>query len=515
MCKVNAHRVHELDYSLRCGYNSLEERRQLVLKGSVSRRRSMEKNMKPFNKLTKEEITRELAAREVYEGETKKDQEKLLAEELHGIQRVPALLYNAPNQTMESINCQNYEILPFEPLHDIGKHIENVFVELPSHLTKDEEKPMLDVIEVSLNGKDTKRTFDYRCSLIQVAQHTRGKINPKAQALLDTLVEIQAIAYSSDEKRTPRQVLRFHNLAWYHATLCKEVIEFKLNKLTCRKFYGNYFHNITSHAPLQNRIISGRSSNVEEQERIFNTLKNICRATSSYHPGQIIGNIFVRLQAEQQLKANQADVSKQQKHVSKLASALPPFGNSKFSTSFLIEHSSSWQAHLEKISDYILPGKGVWWNKSDEGCMEFFDAEGNAEHQPNGPEVHHYRSTTFQAEEKNLDECWQSCLNKQVPLPLHVLRIPDQNGNMVIVDGAVTETNLVDSTKNTYPVPDKNIVEGSCTSDNDSTENVVSFSIICNDELQLEDDCPNNKGEYKNSNRNNHPYQNINLGTQC
>ena len=142
-----------------------------------------------------------------------------IIEELHGIQRVPPLVFYTLNNGLESINYQNYEILPFEPLHDIGRHIENIFEELPHHLEKDQAKPILDVLDVSLNGKDTKRTFDYRCPLVQVSLHTRGKIPCKAQHLLDTLVGIQQIVYASEETRTQRQVLRFHNLTWLHGIL--------------------------------------------------------------------------------------------------------------------------------------------------------------------------------------------------------------------------------------------------------------------------------------------------------
>ena len=87
----------------------------------------------------------------IYEGETRKEKEKLLVEEMSGVQRVPALLYTAPMATLKSINCQDYEVLPFEPLG------------------------------------------------------------------------------------------------------------LKLKKLTIRKFYDSYFHNITSHAPVQTRLVSGRS----------------------------------------------------------------------------------------------------------------------------------------------------------------------------------------------------------------------------------------------------------------
>jgi hypothetical protein len=35
------------------------------------------------------------------------------------------------------------------------------------------------------------------------------------QQLLTTLVEIQRIAYSSESERTPKSVLRLHNMTWY------------------------------------------------------------------------------------------------------------------------------------------------------------------------------------------------------------------------------------------------------------------------------------------------------------
>ena len=177
--------------------------------------------------------------------------EDLLKEELHGVQRVPALLFTTPDQTLESINCASYENLSFEPLHDIGKHIENLLTELPNHLPTSEASKLKAVLELSIGGKETKRTVDYRCALIMVSNQVRGFVNTTVQLLLNTLVEIQEIAYSSDAQRTPRSVLRLHNLTWYHGMLCRSVIGFSLKQMTTRKFYGNYFHNITSHAPFR------------------------------------------------------------------------------------------------------------------------------------------------------------------------------------------------------------------------------------------------------------------------
>ena len=135
-------------------------------------------------------------------------------------------------------------------------------------------------------------------------------------------------------------------------------IGFQLKKITCRKLFGNYIHNIhvTSHAAMQNPIINSRSSNVEEQERVFNTIKNITKSTSSNHPNQLNGDILVRMQAEGKLKDYQSVELNQLKQVTKLANALPSFGNSIFCHAFFVKHSKSWQAYLENIGDYLFHG---------------------------------------------------------------------------------------------------------------------------------------------------------------
>ena len=115
-CGVKAQQAYDLDICFSCHYMSLAARQQLVLSGPLGRKTSLAKASKPFQNMKKEELIKELNARRIYEGETKKELEKLLAEELHGVQRVPALLYTNPTSTMESINCGKYEVLSFEPI---------------------------------------------------------------------------------------------------------------------------------------------------------------------------------------------------------------------------------------------------------------------------------------------------------------------------------------------------------------------------------------------------------------
>ena len=97
-----------------------------------------------------------------------------------------------------------------------------------------EEATMVnETVELCLGAKETKRCFDYRCALIMVTNRVIGKICQGAQMLLQTVFEIQSIAYSRDESRSPRSILRFHNLTWLHVFICWEVIGYHTKQMSC------------------------------------------------------------------------------------------------------------------------------------------------------------------------------------------------------------------------------------------------------------------------------------------
>jgi hypothetical protein len=55
-------------------------------------------------------------------------------------------------------------------------------------------------------------------------------------------------------------------------------------------------------------------------------------------------------------------------------------------------------------------------------------------HPTKGPTLHHFRSSNFKAEENYLKKCWELCLEKQTPMPIKVLRIENDEGNMVVLN---------------------------------------------------------------------------------
>ena len=136
------------------------------------------------------------------------------------------------------------------------------------------------------------------------------------------------------------------------------------------------------------------------------------------------------MQAEEKLGRSENCVEKQQSHVSRLAHSLPPQKNTKIPKTLIKKYSSSWQAHLERISDFLLPGEGVWWSQDDE-FVEFFDACGEAEFREEGPPLHHFRSSTLKNEDQCLKRCWQQCLEREVVIPTHIIRDESQDGKVM------------------------------------------------------------------------------------
>ena len=224
--------------------------------------------------------------------------------------------------------------------------------------------------------------------------------------------------------------------------ILKEVIG-NPNSLTARNLYGRYWHSITVHAAKQSRIISLKSTNTEEEERHFNTLQGVTKLTNR-RPGNIITPSLVRLQAEQKLAESRSatsPVKMQESQISKYHSTLTPFPNTVIPNRYIIRNLKEYQAHLESISDFIACGEGEWWHQVLSG-VEFYDGPDEANNRPQGPTLHHFRSSTLQLEEQHLKENWERCLSDDnITIPHRIIRIYNQRGDCT----RVMHTNFLDT----------------------------------------------------------------------
>jgi len=125
--------------------------------------------------------------------------------------------------------------------------------------------------------------------------------------------------------------------------------------------FGRYFHSLTCHAPLLYRIICLRSLNTEMQERMFGQCKAITRSTSNQHSDHVIPNIMIRIQEAQKAHSSTlANLKAQESEVHKLALVLGPKKNTIIPKAWITHSAVPYQAHLERISDFLTAGPGKW-----------------------------------------------------------------------------------------------------------------------------------------------------------
>ncbi|KAI8511919.1 AP-5 complex subunit zeta-1 [Branchiostoma belcheri] len=296
-CGAPIERFCDLGFCMRRPVKSMEDRRLLV--GSLPAGRKG--GIAPFNSLKKQDLIRNLGATNIdFDLECNKPGlEKQLREHLAGVSNVPALQYGDQHRTVDELNLGQYEIAPCEALHNSKEHIKNILEELPNHLCGKDKAAMKEVAAM-FQGKEMQRGVDYRKHLLTVTVKMATQDgNPKAIALLESLCNITHILYLGEQDRTNQQILRLANQTYLHGILVREVIGTETKSITKRKLYGQYWHSLTTHAPMLYRIVNLKSVNAENQERMFDSLKGILGQTSSRRPSEVVGMGVLRLQAEQ------------------------------------------------------------------------------------------------------------------------------------------------------------------------------------------------------------------------
>ena len=118
-CGARTDRMDDIAYTFRC------------VKLSIAERQSFQ--AQPLDKLLIKDLQKELRARDSdVQGKLKPILEKEFEELRLGINNFPAILQDNPQASLSSINLQQYEISPSEPLHDLKGHLSNVIDESPT-----------------------------------------------------------------------------------------------------------------------------------------------------------------------------------------------------------------------------------------------------------------------------------------------------------------------------------------------------------------------------------------------
>ena len=173
--------------------------------------------------------------------------------------------------------------------------------------------------------------------------------------ILRTAVDLSHLLYSRDYNRTPKTALALHNTSFIHGMLCINAFSRTGNT----KSFGRYFHSLTTHSAILYHIVSLFSLNTEDEDRMFGQAKSITKSTSNNHPNYVIENIIQRVQIEGECEYKEQNKI-EESDIHKLSAAFGRRKNTIFSTTFMDEQALQYQAHLERIGDFLLPGEGVW-----------------------------------------------------------------------------------------------------------------------------------------------------------
>ena len=237
--------------------------------------------------------------------------------------------------------------------------------------------------------------------------------------------------------------------------MCLEVVKTP-NKMTARKFFGNHFHSLVTHAPITYRLLCLRSVIPEEEERSFGELRSISKNTSNRQASQVVDNAVLRFNAQQKYSEKINTFARQESAISQQAKLLNKRINTSFPIVSIMKNPHKFQAHLQRISDFLLCGENVWWTL-DQSSVIFLDVDSVTTTASIRPHMFFSRSSSIQDVQNYIDACWSSCLEKisqnKLEIPLHKIKIYEEEKCLKIIHTDVFECSEDDDTslKGNFP----------------------------------------------------------------
>ena len=201
---IEAASTKNITLSLKQPLLSLQDTVSKALMSSGAYSRIVKGNIKLFSKLSKTELVEELLQPRIRFTcqSTTKELQGLLDCEMHGIQRLPVVLFIDYVLTLKDINLENYEILKNKPLHNVSNQIKNLYEEMPNHVPKDMRSSFKKITTASFNGKEAKKGADHREHLEYVCKWLMNILPDYFNTTIFlSMLEIQGILYSPDKNR--------------------------------------------------------------------------------------------------------------------------------------------------------------------------------------------------------------------------------------------------------------------------------------------------------------------------
>ncbi|XP_019624951.1 PREDICTED: uncharacterized protein LOC109470439 [Branchiostoma belcheri] len=399
--------------------SNIKDRQDFIMESPVTSNKASLTVPHPF-KMTKEEMIDELTYRGTITYHDAEDMNKTnlnvhLKHTLHGVKRIPTLLYGCPNASVEDLNLSHLEEPGSEAMHDLCNHAKNLFEEIPHRVPTHVAGIVKRVNNLVLNSQDTVRAADMRYAVLVLLQELKQcrETSGELVKLINTLADMQKLCYAAAEDRSIISVFRLNNVSFLHHLLIKECLPGEPSSMSSRKLWGQYLHSLRDHMPVNYRVVPISSIMAENEERQFSLLKHITKSSASYsRPGHVISNILVRTHYSYQDRASTD--KHQQNKISKAGEAIA-MERTTIPLEVLKKYPRDAQTFCERIADFLLPGYGAYWHIEGDDVV-FHDGPNDKPHS-DGPKLHHFRTTSLKDEYKYLQQKWKECLERRVRMP--------------------------------------------------------------------------------------------------
>ena len=158
--------------------------------------------------------------------------------------------------------------------------------------------------------------------------------------------------------------------------------------------------------------------------------------TTNRQPKYIADNAMLRFQSQYKNDDRLNSFQVQDSEIKKQSKLLPTPERSVLPAIFLTKRQNLVQSHLERISDFLVCGKGIWWNIVD-GSIEFNDGPNDPSYRPEGPALNNFRSSSLKKQSILLTETWNLAVKQfekgKLDLPLKAVKVFDDGGSYKII----------------------------------------------------------------------------------
>ena len=192
-----------------------------------------------------------------------------------------------------------------------------------------------------------------------------------------------------------------------------------------------YFHSMLIHGPVQHELVCSRSVNTEAEERTFKQASNSAKNTDHKVDG-FIEALLIRLQCKQMTPDSLTNsynlTHNDNSRIEKAAETLSSYTGSVFNKTFIHDHITAFQSHLERIAHFLLQGEGIWWYRDTDHAVHFCDSDKDPDSHAEGP---HTRNHTLKDVSIRASQSWNKIILDKIRIPLNAVRSYDVHGTLL------------------------------------------------------------------------------------